>query len=83
MRVREGTEITTSCFCLFVAPDCANEFSAHQVARMHCYIDLVYRTWLVNNGQQRQQATPIPLQPQVMRAVRNANITEITLVQFI
>uniref|UniRef100_A0A4W5L620 Pappalysin 2 n=1 Tax=Hucho hucho TaxID=62062 RepID=A0A4W5L620_9TELE len=41
--------------------NCTNHFTPNQVARMHCYMDLVYENWL--NG---RRPTPIPLKPMVI-----------------
>uniref|UniRef100_A0A673G2A6 Pappalysin-2-like n=1 Tax=Sinocyclocheilus rhinocerous TaxID=307959 RepID=A0A673G2A6_9TELE len=41
--------------------DCTNHFTPNQVARMHCYIDLVYKTWV--HG---RKPTPVPLTPVVI-----------------
>nr|XP_020469038.1 pappalysin-2 isoform X1 [Monopterus albus] len=38
--------------------NCTNHFTPNQVARMHCYLDLVYQKWLTNH-----QPAPIPLAP--------------------
>ncbi|NWR75501.1 PAPP2 protein, partial [Centropus unirufus] len=40
--------------------DCTNTFTPNQVARMHCYLDLVYPRW----GQSKKP-TPIPIPPMV------------------
>ncbi|KAM9378975.1 pappalysin-2 [Phaethornis superciliosus] len=40
--------------------DCTNTFTPNQVARMHCYLDLVYQRW----GQSKKP-TPIPIPPMV------------------
>ncbi|KAK3567564.1 hypothetical protein QTP86_020030, partial [Hemibagrus guttatus] len=41
--------------------NCTNHFTPNQVARMHCYIDLVYNNWV-----QDRKPTPIPLPPMVI-----------------
>ncbi|XP_013859906.1 pappalysin-2 [Austrofundulus limnaeus] len=38
--------------------NCTNKFTPNQVARMHCYLDLVYQKWLMD-----RLPTPIPLAP--------------------
>ncbi|KAM9323172.1 pappalysin-2 [Pholidichthys leucotaenia] len=38
--------------------NCTNHFTPNQVARMHCYLDLVYQEWLVD-----RHPAPIPLAP--------------------
>ncbi|KFO60979.1 Pappalysin-2, partial [Corvus brachyrhynchos] len=40
--------------------DCTNSFTPNQVARMHCYLDLVYQRW----GHSKKPA-PIPMPPMV------------------
>ena len=39
---------------------CSDHFTRQQVARMHCYADLVYQAW-----QDVKIPSPIPLPPQV------------------
>ncbi|CAH1782730.1 unnamed protein product [Owenia fusiformis] len=41
--------------------DCTDSFTKQQMARMHCYLDLVYLPW-----QTIQRPSPIPLPPQVI-----------------
>ncbi|XP_061239267.1 pappalysin-2 [Bos javanicus] len=41
--------------------DCTDNFTPNQVARMHCYLDLVYQQW-----SQSQKPTPIPIPPMVI-----------------
>lgn len=38
--------------------NCTNHFTPNQVARMHCYLDLVYQKWLTT-----RQPSPVPLAP--------------------
>uniref|UniRef100_A0A3Q0QS71 Pappalysin 2 n=1 Tax=Amphilophus citrinellus TaxID=61819 RepID=A0A3Q0QS71_AMPCI len=38
--------------------NCTNHFTPNQVARMHCYLDLVYHKWLMDH-----QPAPIPMAP--------------------
>ncbi|GLD67807.1 pappalysin-2 [Lates japonicus] len=38
--------------------NCTNHFTPNQVARMHCYLDLVYQKWLTT-----RQPAPIPMAP--------------------
>ncbi|CAM4603160.1 unnamed protein product [Caretta caretta] len=40
--------------------DCTDSFTPNQVARMHCYLDLVYQRW-----SQSRKPTPIPMPPVV------------------
>ncbi|XP_045403248.1 pappalysin-2 isoform X1 [Lemur catta] len=41
--------------------DCTDSFSPNQVARMHCYLDLVYQQW-----SESRKPTPIPIPPMVI-----------------
>ncbi|XP_047609670.1 pappalysin-2 [Phacochoerus africanus] len=41
--------------------DCTDSFTPNQVARMHCYLDLVYQQW-----SQSRKPTPIPIPPVVI-----------------
>ncbi|XP_057674681.1 pregnancy-associated plasma protein A, pappalysin 1a isoform X1 [Corythoichthys intestinalis] len=40
---------------------CTDSFTLNQVARMHCYLDLVYQTW-----QPASKPPPVPMPPQVV-----------------
>ncbi|XP_032421623.1 pappalysin-2 [Xiphophorus hellerii] len=40
--------------------NCTNHFTPNQVARMHCYLDLIYQKWLMDNC-----PAPVPLPPMV------------------
>ncbi|XP_015674005.1 pappalysin-2 [Protobothrops mucrosquamatus] len=40
--------------------NCTDSFTPNQVARMHCYLDLVYQQWT-----QSRKPTPVPLPPMV------------------
>ncbi len=40
--------------------NCTNHFSPNQVARMHCYLDLIYKRWTIS-----QSPSPVPLIPRV------------------
>ncbi|XP_030629408.1 pappalysin-2 [Chanos chanos] len=40
--------------------NCTNHFTPNQVARMHCYIDLVYKNWV-----RERRPSPVPLPPMV------------------
>lgn len=48
-------------FSLSTDDDCTDSFTPNQVARMHCYLDLVYQQW-----SQSQKPTPIPIPPMVV-----------------
>ncbi|XP_072854305.2 pappalysin-2 isoform X1 [Pogona vitticeps] len=41
--------------------NCTDSFTPNQVARMHCYLDLVYQQWT-----QGRKLTPIPMPPMVI-----------------
>lgn len=41
--------------------DCTDSFTLNQVARMHCYLDLIYQTW-----QPDYRPPPVPMSPQVV-----------------
>ncbi|EDL39353.1 mCG123708 [Mus musculus] len=41
--------------------ECTDNFTPNQVARMHCYLDLVYQQW-----SESQKPTPIPIPPMVI-----------------
>ncbi|XP_040533986.1 pappalysin-2 isoform X2 [Gallus gallus] len=47
--------------------DCTNTFTPNQVARMHCYLDLVYQRW-----SQGKKPTPIPIPPMVTRQTHDS-----------
>lgn len=44
--------------CTTSDDNCTDHFTPNQVARMHCYLDLVYQKWLMD-----RQPSPIPLAP--------------------
>jgi len=48
-------------YVFFTDDDCTNHFTPNQVARMHCYIDLVYKAWV-----QGRKPPPVPLAPVVI-----------------
>ncbi|KAG5285551.1 hypothetical protein AALO_G00004680 [Alosa alosa] len=41
--------------------NCTNHFTPNQVARMHCYVDLIYRSWVED-----RKPAPVPLAPMVV-----------------
>lgn len=47
--------------CVSTDDDCTDSFTPNQVARMHCYLDLVYQQW-----SQSRKPTPIPIPPVVV-----------------
>ncbi|XP_038650940.1 pappalysin-2-like [Scyliorhinus canicula] len=46
---------------------CTNKFTPNQVARMHCYLDLVYQGWI-----QSKKPSPISMAPEVIRQTVNS-----------
>uniref|UniRef100_A0A3Q1B8F0 Pappalysin-1 n=1 Tax=Amphiprion ocellaris TaxID=80972 RepID=A0A3Q1B8F0_AMPOC len=46
---------------------CTDSFTLNQVARMHCYLDLVYQTW-----QPASKPPPVPMSPQVVEQHHNS-----------
>ncbi|XP_015222644.2 pregnancy-associated plasma protein A, pappalysin 1a [Lepisosteus oculatus] len=47
--------------------DCTDSFTLNQVARMHCYLDLIYQSW-----QPDSKPAPVPLAPQVVDQTADA-----------
>ncbi|XP_012500097.1 PREDICTED: pappalysin-2 [Propithecus coquereli] len=47
--------------------DCTDSFTPNQVARMHCYLDLVYQQW-----SESRRPTPIPIPPMVIGQTRRS-----------
>uniref|UniRef100_A0A8D2LSN0 Pappalysin-1 n=1 Tax=Varanus komodoensis TaxID=61221 RepID=A0A8D2LSN0_VARKO len=48
-------------FMSYADDDCTNAFTPNQVARMHCYLDLVYQSW-----QTVKNPAPIAIAPQIV-----------------
>uniref|UniRef100_A0A8C5SXM5 Pappalysin 1 n=1 Tax=Laticauda laticaudata TaxID=8630 RepID=A0A8C5SXM5_LATLA len=48
-------------FMSYADDDCTNSFTPNQVARMHCYLDLVYQSW-----QHIKKPAPIAITPQIV-----------------
>ncbi|XP_061460291.1 pappalysin-1 [Rhineura floridana] len=48
-------------FMSYTDDDCTNSFTPNQVARMHCYLDLVYQSW-----QPAKKPAPIAITPQIV-----------------
>ncbi|XP_053137769.1 pappalysin-1 [Hemicordylus capensis] len=48
-------------FMSYTDDDCTNSFTPNQVARMHCYLDLVYQSW-----QPVKKPAPIAITPQIV-----------------
>uniref|UniRef100_A0A672PB06 Pappalysin-1-like n=1 Tax=Sinocyclocheilus grahami TaxID=75366 RepID=A0A672PB06_SINGR len=51
--------------------DCTDSFTLNQVARMHCYLDLMYQTW-----QPDYRPPPVPMSPQVLEQGQNSITVE-------
>uniref|UniRef100_A0A8C9U8J2 Pregnancy-associated plasma protein A, pappalysin 1a n=1 Tax=Scleropages formosus TaxID=113540 RepID=A0A8C9U8J2_SCLFO len=47
--------------------DCTDSFTLNQVARMHCYLDLIYQSWQMDS-----RPPPVPLAPQVVGQEQDA-----------
>ena len=45
---------------IYTGDSCINHFTPQQVARMHCYVDLVYKSWV-----DTPTPSPVPLPPTV------------------
>ncbi|XP_048368584.1 pappalysin-1 [Sphaerodactylus townsendi] len=60
-------------FMSYTDDDCTNSFTPNQVARMHCYLDLVYQSW-----QPVKKPAPIAISPQIV----NRTETSVTLEWF-
>lgn len=50
---------------------CTDSFTENQVARMHCYLDLVYQTW-----QPDYKPPPVPMAPRVVEQRRDSVTVE-------
>ncbi|XP_045325553.1 pappalysin-1 [Leopardus geoffroyi] len=48
-------------FMSYADDDCTDSFTPNQVARMHCYLDLVYQSW-----QPSRKPAPVALAPQIV-----------------
>lgn len=53
--------------CWFSDDDCTNSFTPNQMARMHCYLDLVYQSW-----QPVKKPAPIAIAPQIVDRTSNS-----------
>ncbi|NWW05014.1 PAPP1 protein, partial [Oreocharis arfaki] len=56
-------------FMSYADDDCTNSFTPNQVARMHCYLDLVYQSW-----QPTKKPAPVAIAPQIV-ARTSASVT--------
>ncbi|MBN3318689.1 PAPP2 protein, partial [Atractosteus spatula] len=59
LSVFEGTPFNN--YMSYTDDNCTNSFTPNQVARMHCYVDLVYQNWV--DG---KKPSPVPLAPMVV-----------------
>ncbi|XP_075762103.1 pappalysin-1 isoform X1 [Pelodiscus sinensis] len=48
-------------FMSYADDDCTNSFTPNQMARMHCYLDLVYQSW-----QPVKKPAPVAIAPQIV-----------------
>ncbi|NXR28983.1 PAPP1 protein, partial [Cinclus mexicanus] len=48
-------------FMSYADDDCTDSFTPNQVARMHCYLDLVYQSW-----QPTKKPAPVAIAPQIV-----------------
>ncbi|XP_066548801.1 pappalysin-2 [Amia ocellicauda] len=55
----EGTPFNN--YMSYTDDNCTNNFTPNQVARMHCYVDLVYQNWVDGS-----KPAPVPLPPMVI-----------------
>ncbi|CAH2315900.1 Pappalysin-1 [Pelobates cultripes] len=54
-------------FMSYADDDCTDSFTPNQVARMHCYLDLVYQSW-----QPISKPLPVPIAPQIVEHTSNS-----------
>ncbi|XP_050782853.1 pappalysin-1 [Gopherus flavomarginatus] len=54
-------------FMSYADDDCTNSFTPNQMARMHCYLDLVYQSW-----QPVKKPAPIAIAPQIVDRTSNS-----------
>ncbi|KAM7143849.1 pappalysin-1 [Macrochelys suwanniensis] len=54
-------------FMSYADDDCTNSFTPNQMARMHCYLDLVYQSW-----QPVKKPSPIAIAPQIVDRTLNS-----------
>nr|XP_046226088.1 pappalysin-1-like isoform X1 [Oncorhynchus gorbuscha] len=58
---RHFTHTPYNNYMSYADDDCTDSFTPNQVARMHCYLDLIYQTW-----QPASKPPPVPMAPQVV-----------------
>lgn len=57
-----------------------NSFTQQQMARMHCYIDLMYKNWLID--EEASQKFQIPIAPRIVPLHKRGNQSIIIVRQF-
>uniref|UniRef100_A0A8C5DAK0 Sushi domain-containing protein n=1 Tax=Gouania willdenowi TaxID=441366 RepID=A0A8C5DAK0_GOUWI len=68
---RHFTHTPFNNYMSYADDSCTDSFTLNQVARMHCYLDLIYQTW-----QQASKPSPVPMAPQVVEQHHNSIILE-------
>uniref|UniRef100_A0A8C9RP30 Pregnancy-associated plasma protein A, pappalysin 1b n=1 Tax=Scleropages formosus TaxID=113540 RepID=A0A8C9RP30_SCLFO len=58
---RRFTHTPFNNYMSYADDDCTDSFTLNQVARMHCYLDLIYQSW-----QPDSKPPPVPIAPQVV-----------------
>ncbi|XP_030647527.1 pregnancy-associated plasma protein A, pappalysin 1b [Chanos chanos] len=58
---RHFTHTPFNNYMSYADDDCTDSFTLNQVARMHCYLDLVYQSWRPGS-----KPSPVPLAPRLM-----------------
>ncbi|XP_062340727.1 pappalysin-1-like [Osmerus eperlanus] len=64
---RHFTHTPYNNYMSYADDDCTDSFTLNQVARMHCYLDLIYQTW-----QPMAKPPPVPMPPQVVEQQHDA-----------
>ncbi|XP_023816397.1 pappalysin-1 isoform X1 [Oryzias latipes] len=64
---RHFTHTPFNNYMSYADDSCTDSFTLNQVARMHCYLDLVYQTW-----QPTARPPPVPMPPQVVQQHHNS-----------
>uniref|UniRef100_A0A8C5AHB0 Pregnancy-associated plasma protein A, pappalysin 1a n=1 Tax=Gadus morhua TaxID=8049 RepID=A0A8C5AHB0_GADMO len=64
---RHFTHTPYSNYMSYADDACTDSFTLNQVARMHCYLDLIYQNW-----QPASKPPPVPMAPQVVEQHPNA-----------
>ncbi|XP_064153607.1 pappalysin-1-like [Anguilla rostrata] len=58
---RHFTKTPFNNYMSYADDDCTDSFTLNQVARMHCYLDLIYQSW-----QPSSKPPPVPMAPRVV-----------------